>query len=71
MKKSTEQYLSAAALALSIIALSVSASHLFGEELPNETESTRWIQDGVLEKRTVKLPPEEFQPSRINWEVAQ
>lgn len=70
MKKSTEDYLSGALLAIMVIALLVSANHLFGEELPIETDSAEWVKDGVLEKRVIKLPPEKEQPLRINWELA-
>ena len=71
MKKSTEDYLTGAALALFVIALLISANHIFSEEPANEANSTKWIQDGVLETRAIKLPPEKFQPSRINWDVKQ
>ena len=78
MKQSTEDYLTGATLAATVIALFVSGSILLSGDLP--IEKSEWVKDGVLETRTVKLrttkgiitlPPEKFQPSRINWEVVQ
>ena len=91
MKQSTQEYTTGSVLGLVFIALIVLGFNIAIETPIREINSTKWIQDGVLEKRVIttenglamrtpkdrvrvwplKLPPEEYQPSRINWEVAQ
>lgn len=71
MKKSTQEYITGSVLGLAFIALIVLGFNIYIKTPVREIDSAKWIQDGVLEKRIIKLPPETFQPSRINWKVKQ
>ena len=64
MKKSTEDYLSCSVLGLVFIALIVLGFNIYIETPIREINSTKWIQEGVIEYRIVKLPPAKFQPVR-------
>ena len=70
MKQPISDHLIGATLALSVGFLLISAGYLFFYD-EFFVEKSEWVKDGVLEKRTIKLPVAESQASRINWDLVQ